>query len=161
MVNITTQLSQKDYIQASLIILYRKPLVFIVSFLLLILLGVNMTMMMLGYRITADAIALPIVLLFVTPFSTFISSRRSYKANKTAGERLNYEFKGNTLTVSANGASSQAKISDFQKAFKSSKWIFLVNSAKNVNPIPRRDITEQQLAEIKSILTKNGVRSNL
>lgn len=161
MIRFSSQLSQNDYVRASLIVLYRKPLVSIVSFLLGVLLIVNVGLLVAGYKITPDLIALPVVLLFITPFSTYLTARRTFRANITAGAQLEYTFDDKQLTVSAGNSYNRAEISGLKKVFKTSGWLFLVNASGNVSPIPARDVTDEQLAELKAILNANGVRNNL
>lgn len=156
-----TQLSQKDYVAASLVILYRRPFVFIVTFLLLITLGVNTSLLLMGYRMTPDTVALPVVFLFVMPFSTYLTARRNFRTNKAAGDPLVYTFEGSKMKVVGTGVQSEKNVSELRKVFKTGKWLFIMHSSKAVNPVLLEQISEDQLPELKQILDANNVRNNL
>jgi uncharacterized membrane protein YkvI len=158
---ITTKLSAKDYTNASLAILWQKlsTKIVVVLFSLVVLLNLFVAAASNESRITEQ---LPLLIIFLI-FSLVIyySIKRAYSNNKRVSETITYHFKEDTYTIKGESFTSELTWNKVQKVTITKNWLLLWQTRSTANAIPRRDIDNEILNKMKTILAKHKVKNNL
>jgi hypothetical protein len=157
---IKTKLSEKDYINGNFILLYSKISIKIFTTLILIFLVLTIVLAVLSYS-PYSQIFVPLAMLIVMPFMTYFSAKRNFDANKMTGETIEYQFDNNYFSIKGESFSGSLPWERVYKVTQTKNWILVWQNMRNANPIPKRDISEVQLAEIKQILASHHVKNNL
>lgn len=157
---IKSKLSEKDYINANIVLLYSKVSIKIFTVLIFAFLLLTILLAVLSYS-PYSQIFVPLAMLIVMPFMTYFSAKRNYAANKMTGETIEYQFDNNYFSVKGETFNSQQPWDRIYKVTQKKNWILVWQSTQNANPIPKRDISEVQFAEIRQILESHGVKNDL
>jgi len=91
----------------------------------------------------------------------YFSIKKAYKNNPVAGETIDYTITPEQLQMVGETYKAELAWSNIPKVTLTGKWLFIWHNSQLARAIPRRDITETFIAELKSILNKNGVKHNL
>lgn len=157
---IKTKLSEKDYINSNFILLYSKVSIKIFTTLISIFLVLTIVLAVLSYS-PYSQIFVPLAMLIVMPFMTYFSAKRNFDTNKMTGETIEYQFDNSYFSIKGESFSGSLPWERVYKVTQTKNWILVWQNMRNANPIPKRDISEVQLVEIKQILASHNVKNNL
>jgi hypothetical protein len=161
-VTIETKLTLDDFVKANYILLFQKPttkLLLLVAFLMIVLpvaLAISGTA---PYSLVQSLIGIGLIAFYL--FSTYLTARKNYNAIPGLKDALTYEFSNEQLVCFAGASSSQSTWDKVYKVTEMKHFILLWRSRQIVNVLPKRDITREQLAAIKEMLTNNKVKNNM
>jgi len=158
---IKTKLTQADFINSSLVLLYTKSSTKIITgiFLLFFLIATfRTTSLRTNYFFM---IIYPLIILGMNPLMTYFNARRTFANNKTNGETIEYNFDDSFLATKGETFSTEVTWSNIYKVTETDNWLLIWRNKQQANPIPKKNISEGQLKEIKRILDKNNVTNNL
>ena len=159
---IKTTLTQKDYINATMVLLYKKPgtiVITVIGVLFFVLTIVLIVMDSPGSSVK-DFIA-PICIMAALPVVSAITARRNYATNPRVGEQVEYVFDQDYLKVNGQSYNSQLSWDKIYKVTQSKNWIFIWHNRQMANPISKRDIWEEQQEELKRLLDLHRVKNKL
>ncbi len=158
---IKTKLSQEDYIRGNFVLLYSKISVLIFTgIIVLVLLAMILAAIILpDFSITQ--IMFPLLMLIAFPMATFFSAKRNYSANPMTGETIEYRFERDYFSVKGETFDSQIPWNRIHKVTLKKNWLLVWQNFQNANPIPRKDISQTDLALIRQILNDQNVKNNL
>ena len=95
------------------------------------------------------------------PLMTYYAARKNYRTNKRISETIEYQFDKDSLIIKGESFNSQLTWDKFYKVTQTKNWILIWQNRQVANPIPKRDIWEGQLADLKLILNEHKVKNNL
>lgn len=160
--HIKTQLSEKDYLRASIHMLYRKTSTRIVTGIGIILLLLNLALMFWGIDDgSISGIIIPIILLVLSPAMVFWNVKRTYKANKRVREKTEYRFDDSNLFIKGETYESRVEWSNIPKVTVTKEWVILWVNKVQGYIIPRKDFWDGELHDLKNILNDKGISNNI
>jgi len=162
---IETRLTEKEFINASMVIVFRKRITYIFPAIGIVLLLINLTNPSKSMSI-AGVLLGPVIYLVlfsaIIPLLTYIHAKRIYNARSSrAKEKILYEFDDKRLSI--KGESFEANLS-WEKIYKvtlTKNWLFIYQNSNYANPIPKNSIWEGELMKLKEILDAKNVKHNL
>ena len=157
---IKTKMTEKDFINVNFVFLYSKIAMKLFTgvisiFFILSILTVAFT------KAAYSTVITPIVLLAAMPLMTYYAARKNYRTNKRISETIEYQFDKDSLIIKGESFNSQLTWDKFYKVTQTKNWILIWQNRQVANPIPKRDIWEGQLADLKLILNEHKVKNNL
>jgi hypothetical protein len=158
---IKTKLTEKDYINASIAILfarsYTRNLLSIVGVIILI----NIISGIVRTGLVMANLLPPILIFAIFPAVFYFSVKKGYSSNKRMNESIEYNFMQNDLIITGESFKTELSWNKVYKVAKSSKWLLIWQSRQIANAIPINSIAEEELTKLKIILTGKQVTNNL
>lgn len=158
---IKSKLTEKDFVNLNLTLLYSKlwmrllTVIAIIGFLVTIV-----SLFFKSYPPFSSIAVLTIILIFL-PISTYFTAKKNYLSNKRISESIEYRFTENYLEIIGESFSSQYTWDKIYKVTKVKNWILIWHNRQVANPVPKRDVWEGKLADLKRMLEKHKVKNNL
>ncbi|HLK29887.1 MAG TPA: YcxB family protein [Puia sp.] len=103
----------------------------------------------------------PAILIFLPLVSNYFMVRLNYKSNTRMGELMEYIFSDDYLSIKGESFSTQFTWEKIYKVTQTSNWIFIWQNRQNANPIAKKNFTESEITELKTILDFHQVKHNL
>ena len=151
-----------DYVSANLALRYSR-----IATKLITAFGI-IAMLYIAYLFIQDPEQLDYTL-FIFPFificfpliSTVLMSRVNYKSNGRAGEPMEYIFGDDALTIKGESFMTKFTWDKIYKVTNTSNWIFIWQGRQFANLIPKKNFTENDISELKTILDLHQVKYKL
>ena len=158
---IKSKLSEQDFINVTFVLLYSKISMKIFTGLISLFLIVSILTATLLPNVSFSQIILPVVLLSVMPLLTYFGAKRNFLANKRISETIEYHFDNDYLSMKGESFNSQLTWDKVYKVTQTKNWLLIWQNRQIANPIPKRDIWDGQISELKETLDKHKVKNNL
>lgn len=159
---IKTHLSEKDFINANIRLLYNKPGTwFIIAVAIFILLSTLYSLLFEPQYSSPVQIILPFAMLVWLPLITYFSAKKNYSTNKRVNEAIEYQFDNDLLSVKGESFAAQFTWDRLYRVSGTRNWLFIWQTKNSANVIPRACITDEQIVQLKKILTANKVKNNI
>jgi hypothetical protein len=159
---IKTRLSEKDFINANMVLLYKKPMVRIFTAIAIIFLLFALFTLITNPQYASISVLLaPVIIGGITPLMTFINAKRMYRVNTRTREQIDYEFQNDLFVIRGESFNAQLTWNKIYKVTATKKWLFIWQNSQAANPILKKDIWEGEIMKLKEILAANGVKNNL
>lgn len=98
-----------------------------------------------------------LIYLFGIPWFLKYNAKKTYFSNAILQEEILFEIDDNTIKTTATSYQSNFDWNQIYKITENDKAIFIYMSKQTANLLPKRDLTSEQLAEIKQIIrSKSG-----
>jgi hypothetical protein len=144
-------MSEKDYIDAIFSITYGKPIMKIFTFMTGFAVVSAVPMMFLYPKsFSLTQMAFPFLFFVVLPLVVYASAKRDFKTNSRFSETICYRFYEDNLEMVGESFNSTFSWEKVFKVTQTKKMVFIWQNAQVSNPIPKRDIWEGDLAELKT-----------
>ena len=158
---IKTQLSEKEYINVSFVLLYKKPYIKIIyGALIFCILLSTFGSSILGRNLYSDLLT-PMIILAIYPAFTYLAAKRNYATNTRIKENIEYKFEKDYLVIEGESFKSQLRWDKIYKVTQTKNWVLIWQNRQIANVIPKADIWEGERAELKIILTQFNIKNNL
>jgi len=162
---IKTKLTVNDFIKVNFILLFRRPIFFIVFGIMVIslILGIASALFSstaLG-EFSLSRILTPLIVLTILPAMTYFIARKNYTSNKRISEVIEYNFGKDYLTVTGESFKSELTWDKVYRVTQFKKWILIYQSKQIANVIHRCDVWDGAMQDLKQILTDKQVKNNL
>lgn len=159
---IRSQLSEKEFIQVSLVMMYSKSATRTIALVAFIFLFVGVSVFLADSRNDHPlSILIPLAMLTALPLSVYLSARKAYKTVHQLRETVMYSIDNNQLAVTGETYSATYRWDDIYKVSQSKNWILIWQDKQRALPIAAKDLWGGQVAELKEILDNKGVKNNL
>ncbi len=158
---IKSKLTKQDFIKLNFILLYGKlsMKLYTVFIALGILTAIGVAMF---YQFNSFIYVIgPFVMLIALPLLTYFGAVRNYTANNRITETIEYHFDNEYLSLKGESFNSQLSWGKIYKVTHIKNWILIWQNKQVSNPIPKGNISEEQIGELKAILNNNKVKNNL
>jgi hypothetical protein len=156
------QLSEKQYINASMVLLSRRPATWImpIMLILLILVFYNPGMSSVPSVITFLMVYFGIYTV-ITPLSLYTRAKKMYQEPSVgAKEKVQIEFHENMFVAHAETSFLQSSWSGIYKVIVTKNWVFIWLNPIHPTPIPKAAIWEGELLRLREILDANKIKHN-
>jgi hypothetical protein len=162
---IKTKLTEKDFINVTLILLFNKLLIKIVYIAMAIslILGIASAFFpitLLG-EFSFSRLIGPFFVLVFLPAVTYFSSKKNYSSNKRVSEPIEYKFEKDYLIIRGESFNSELTWDKIYKVTQTKKWVLIWQTRQSANAIHRSDIGDAEWNELKQILIEHRVKNNI
>ncbi len=158
---IKTKLSEKDFINANLTMLYSKPFLRFATGLVLASCVLFFVCSFFIPSVSIRSAILPILAISALPLATYFSAKKIFKKSTTLGENINYEFDTEAIKIQGETFNGQLAWNKVYKVTKTKNWLLIWQNNQQASPIPRRNVRDLDIPRIAEILDKKGVKNNL
>lgn len=161
---IKTKLTEKQFINASLVLLFKKPVAWLFPIIGFFLILINMVQPKGAGTLTTYIVPVAYLIIFggMLPLVTYFKARTMYRvASSRARENIEYEFQNNQFLIRGESFNANFSWDKVQKVTETKKWLFIWLNSQAANPIPKEDIWEGELLKLREILVANKVKHNL
>jgi YcxB-like protein len=158
---IKTKLSERDFINASLVLLYTKTSTKVITGIFALFFAIETLTLASRHTNSFFQIIYPLLLLVFPPGTTYFAAKRAFAANKANGEAIEYDFEEAGISTKGETFNGQASWDTIYKVTQTKNWILIWRDRQVANPIPKKDISDEQAVTLKEILDKNNVKNNL
>lgn len=156
--NIKTQLSEKDFINVNMTMLYRKTVFKVMLVTGILFLVVNIVLSIWANSFDGSTIILPLIICGVLPLSTWFQSRKMFRESKRMGETVSYDFDGDNLFIKGESYEARVEWSNIVKVAVTKEWVLIFINKTQAYPIHRRDFWDGELHDLKQVLDKRGIK---
>lgn len=158
---ITTQLTQRDYINVNFLMMFRRPVLLIsLGIMCCVMLTVAIVKMQSAKGSLLDLLPLLIVAI-IFPLSIYRASIRNFKGNARISERIAYHMEPESLSIKGESFSSESTWEKLYQVRQTKNWVLIYQNRQVASVIGKRDISVAQIGELKGILDTHGVKNNL
>ena len=92
---------------------------------------------------------------------TYFGAKKNYKTNQRITENIEYQFGEDNLIVKGESFNSQLTWNKIYKVTQTKNLVLIWQNRQVANAIPKRDIWEGQIEELKIILDRHKIKNNL
>lgn len=159
---IKTQLSQKDFINASVVLTFKK-----ISTKLLMAFGILYLLFTIYLAIIDPDDAyftmflVPLALIFAPVVMTCFFAILNYKTNRRSGEPLEYILGDDYLSIKGESFNTQLSWEKIYKVTQTKQWIFIWHNRLVANPISKQNLLASDIDSLKTTLDFHRVKNNL
>ena len=159
---IKSQLSEKEFIQVSLLMMYNKSATRTVGIIAIVFLFIAVSGFIAAPRNANPlSILVPLAMLTALPLSIYFSAKKAYKNVPQLRETVIYSIDKNGLIVKGETYSVTYEWNEIYKVSQTKNWILIWQDKQRALPISAKDLWGGQVAELKDILDSNSVKNNL
>ncbi|MDA3616345.1 YcxB family protein [Polluticaenibacter yanchengensis] len=158
---IKSKLTERDFINANFVLLYSKTATKIFTAIISIFLIISiLTFFLIPNNSYIQVI--PIAVMFsALPLLTYFTSKKNYSDNQRLSETIEYQFDKDNLLMQGESFNAQLTWDKVYKVTQTKNWILIWQNRQFANPIPKRDIPEEQIKNLKIILNQYRIKNNL
>ncbi len=158
---IKTQLSEKDFINASFAWQFSKTATKIYyAFISIVIIICILSFGYFRQGSPFEYIYLP-VLLSLRPILLYLRARQNYRSTKSLQETIEYHFNENELLIQSPSLQSNTSWNNIYKVSALTNWVFIWHNNTTANIISKKDVWGGQLVDLKEILDNHQVKNNL
>ena len=158
---IKTRITEKDFINGNFILLFGKKWMKIALVFFLFYFIQAVVSSVLSPRIHVAQILIPVIAIVLLFCTTYFTSKKSFATNQMIREPIEYHVGAENLSLKGESFNSQISWEKVHKVTLQKNWLLVWHSSQSANVIPKRDISEDQLVELKGILQNRKVKNNL
>ena len=156
-----SKLTEQDFIHANFVLQYSKTSIKILTGLICFFLLITILTVIFLPEVSFSQLIVPLAMLMVIPLMTYFNARRKFTADSRISEAIEYNFDSDYLSMKGESFNSQQTWDKVYKVKQKKNWILIWQNKKIANPIPKRDMWEGQISDLKEILDKHKVKNNL
>jgi len=154
-------MSRRDFINANFVLAYKRPFTRIMSAILILFIMLLLLVSLFSPDVSFTDIIVPVLALFVVPLLTYWRAKNIYDSNKRSGESVEYIFDKEYLIMKGESFNAQVTWDKLYRVTQSKNWVFVWQNRQSANPIPKRDIWEGEILNLKQFLDTHHVKNNL
>jgi hypothetical protein len=158
---IKSKLTETDFINVSFILTYQKFFVKFITGIMIVMLVINIALLFFLPNTHFSDVVFPLLFLSAIPLLTYFGAKRNFKSNKRISETIEYQFGQNELLVKGESFTSQLTWDKIYKVTQTKSWLLIWQSRQTANVIPKRDLWESNIADLKEIVDFHKIKNNL
>lgn len=159
---IKSEMTRGDYINASIAFRYTRISTKIITGIGL-LFGLILIYLAIQFPegVNSSELIVPLILIFMPLVSTYFMARLNYNSNQRLREPMEYIFSDDKLTVQGESYSTQFTWEKLYKVTQTKNWIFIWQNRMSATPIAKKDLSDRDISEIKTLLDFHQVKNKL
>lgn len=159
---IKTTLTQSQFAKLTgILLLKRLQVLFLLLAILGLVIGALIAMIVFKNKDAYMLVFVAIVFLALFAFSIFNNAKRHYQNNPRIRQETTYDFSDKGISISKEGYASTIKWNEIIRISKKAGLILIWQNKLVANVISAKDVSAEQLQEIKAFIQKRSIRSNL
>ncbi|ROI06464.1 MULTISPECIES: YcxB family protein [unclassified Chryseobacterium] len=160
---VTTKIAFKDFWSFYWKNFLLKPLPMI-AFIVLIAYFIKQLINAFEYGFNWISVLIPLIFpLFVVffIFKAYSTSKKAFLSNKKIQEENTYTFTPEKIVIKGETFESEYSWNSIYQIRELKDWFLIYQSLQVMNMVPKKDFTREQVSELRSIITNNGVKAKL
>lgn len=93
-----------------------------------------------------------ILIVFLLPFLMYLRFKSTYFSNARIQEPIVYEFLNDQMKITGESFNSEADWSKTNKIEETRKWFLIYESKLSAHLIPKRNLSQEQIIDLRKIL---------
>jgi uncharacterized membrane protein len=159
---IKTTLAQSEFAKLTFILLLKRlQVLFLLLAVIGLIIGALIAMIVFHNKDAYMLVFVAVVFLGLFAFSIFNNAKRHYQSNPRIRQETTYDFSDKGVSISKEGYASTIKWNEIIRIRKKAGLILIWQNKLVANVIAAKDVTPGQLTEIKSLIKKKGIPTNL
>lgn len=158
---IKSKLTEQDFINVNFVLLYSKISMKIFTGIIIFFLIISVMTTFLFSKISYSQIFVFIFMLSAIPILTYFTAKKNFVASQRISETIEYQFDKDNMFVKGESFTSQLTWNKIYKVTQTKNWILIWQNRQIANPIPKKDILEGKIEDLKKILKEHNVKNNL
>ncbi len=159
---IKTTLTQSQFAKLTgILLLKRLQVLFLLLAILGLIIGALIAMIVFKNKDAYMLVFVAIVFLALFAFSIYNNAKRHYQNNPRIRQETTYDFSDKGVSISKEGYASTIKWNEIIRIRKKTGLILIWQNKLVANVISMKDVSPEQLQEIKTFIQKKNIQSNL
>lgn len=159
---IKTTLTQSQFAKLTgILLLKRLQVLFLILAVLGLIIGALIAIFVFHNKDAYMLVFVAIVFLGLFAFSIFNNAKRHYQNNPRIRQETTYDFSDKGVSISKEGFSSTIKWNEIIRIRKKAGLILIWQNKLVANVIAVKDVSTEQLSEMKSLVARKNIPSNL
>ena len=158
---VKTTLSEKDFIQISFTLIYRKPAIIVLTVIAVGFFLLSAVLYLLDAKNNGTGMITASAMLIAFPAITYFNAKKTYTLNPRLNETVCYSFEDRFLKMKGASFNSELSWEKIHKVTRSKNWLLIWQTKDFANAIKMSEINEEHLTQLKNILHKNKVKYRL
>jgi hypothetical protein len=159
---IKTTLTQSQFAKLTgILLLKRLQVLFLLLAILGLIIGALIAMIVFKNKDAYMLVFVAVVFLALFAFSIFNNAKRHYQNNPRIRQETTYDFSDKGVSISKEGYASTIKWNEIIRIRKKAGLILIWQNKLVANVISVKDVSPEQLQEIKAFIQKKNIQSNL
>lgn len=159
---IKTTLTQNQFARLTgILLLKRLQVLFLLLAVIALIIGALIAMIFFHNKDAYMLVFVAVVFLGLFAFSIFNNAKRHYQNNPRIRQETTYEFSDKGVSISKEGYASTIKWNEIIRIRKKAGLILIWQNKLVANVIAAKDVSAEQLSEMKSLISRKNIPSNL
>lgn len=159
---IKTTLTQNQFAKLTgILLLKRLQVLFLLLAVIALIIGALIAMVFFHNKDAYMLVFVAVVFLGLFAFSIFNNAKRHYQNNPRIRQETIYEFSDKGVSISKEGYASTIKWNEIIRIRKKAGLILIWQNKLVANVIAAKDVSTEQLSEMKSLTARKNIPSNL
>jgi hypothetical protein len=159
---IKTTLTQSQFAKLTgILLLKRLQVLFLLLAILGLIIGALIAMIVFKNKGAYMLVFVAVVFLALFAFSIFNNAKRHYQNNPRIRQETTYDFTDKGVSISKEGFASIIKWNEIIRIRKKAGLILIWQNKLVANVISIKDVNAEQLLDIKALIQKKNIQSNL
>lgn len=159
---IKTTLTQNQFAKLTgILLLKRLQVLFLLLAVIALIIGALIAMIFFRNKDAYMLVFVAVVFLGLFAFSIFNNAKRHYQNNPRIRQETTYEFSDKGVSISKEGYASTIKWNEIIRIRKKAGLILIWQNKLVANVIAAKDVSPEQLSEMKSLIARKNISSNL
>ncbi len=159
---IKTTLTQSEFAKLTgILLLKRLQVLFLVLAVIALIIGALIAILFFHNKDAYMLVFVAIVFLGLFAFSIFNNAKRHYQNNPRIRQETTYDFSDKGISITKEGYASSIKWNEIIRIRKKAGLILIWQNKLVANVISAKDVSPEQLNEIKDFIQKKNIQSNL
>jgi hypothetical protein len=159
---IKTTLTQNQFARLTgILLLKRLQVLFLLIAVIALIIGALVAMIVFHNKDAYMLVFVAIVFLGLFAYSIFNNAKRHYQSNPRIRQETTYDFSDKGVSISKEGYASTIKWNEIIRIRKKAGLILIWQNKLVANVIAAKDVNTEQLSEMKSLIARKNIPSNL
>ncbi|WP_294674542.1 YcxB family protein [uncultured Fluviicola sp.] len=159
---IKTTLTQNQFAKLTgILLLKRLQVLFLILAVIALIIGALIAIIFFRNKDAYILVFVAVVFLGLFAFSIFNNAKRHYQNNPRIRQETTYEFSDKGVSISKEGYASTIKWNEIIRIRKKAGLILIWQNKLIANVIAVKDVSTEQLNEMKSLIARKNIPSNL
>ena len=154
---INTKLNLEEYRKLLFILTYRKPWTIFVTLFGFFMIAIGCVTY---FGITNDTekmtfqFVIGIILIFLTPYKVFATTKRNFNSNQRLQEEIEYEFTNEKMKIKGESFNSEFDWYNTNKIEELNNWFLIYQSSTTGNLIPKKNLSKTEIEQLRNIFNE-------
>lgn len=159
---IKTTLTQNQFARLTgILLLKRLQVLFLILAVIALIIGALIAMIFFHNKDAYMLVFVAVVFLGLFAYSIFNNAKRHYQNNPRIRQETTYDFSDKGVSLSKEGYASTIKWNEIIRIRKKAGLILIWQNKLVANVIALKDVSPEQLSEMKSLIARKNIPSNL
>lgn len=159
---IKTTLTQSEFAKLTFILLLKRlQVLFLLLAVIGLIIGALVATIVFHNKDAYMLVFVAIVFLGLFAYSIFNNAKRHYQSNPRIRQETTYDFSDKGVSISKEGYASTIKWNEIIRIRKKAGLILIWQNKLVANVIAAKDVNTEQVSEMKSLIARKNIPSNL